>query len=369
MILDEVDPGSRAVLERYGFDAERFEELRRRVIAGQLKAQANVVHGRVEPLPESLVTMLPSPGSPGYAEARETGLEALRAGLVAVVVLAGGMATRFGGVVKGLVDAVDGRSFLEIKLGSVAELGSAVGVDVPLALMTSFSTDEPTRAFVAERGLGDPIFFTQFVAPRLELDGSVFRGADGSASLYGPGHGDLVEALRTSGTAARLRELGVRHVLVSNVDNLGARLDVVVVGVHVLAGRPVTTEVAIREGDVGGAPVLVDGRPRLLEGPQFPPGFDVERLTVFNTNTATIDLDVFEQEPELSWLYVEKDVDGRRAVQLERLYHEVASLFPTTFLQVPRTGPRGRFLPIKVPADLERSRDAIREMLAAPPDA
>ena len=30
------------------------------------------------------------------------------------IVLAGGMATRFGGVVKAVVEAVDGRSFLEI---------------------------------------------------------------------------------------------------------------------------------------------------------------------------------------------------------------------------------------------------------------
>jgi UTP--glucose-1-phosphate uridylyltransferase len=367
MILDEVDPASREVLEAYGFDPVRFEELRGRVASGELSAAANVVSGTLEPLPESMVTSLPEPDTPGHAEALELGVDALRSGRVAAVVLAGGMATRFGGVVKGLVEAIDGRSFLDVKLQSIAAPGRELGAEVPVALMTSFATDAPTRAYLDARAAehGRPIVFSQYVAPRLEPDGTLFRDADGNASLYGPGHGDLVEALRASGAAAELRARGVRHVLVSNVDNLAARLDPAVVGMHVRCGTKVTTEVAAREGDVGGAPVLLDGRPRLLEGPQFPPGFDVDRLSVFNTNTATIDLDVLESERELTWLYVEKEVGGRRAVQLERLYHEVAAQEPTTFLLVPRSGPRGRFLPIKVPADLERARDELRRLAAA----
>lgn len=366
MILDEVDPGARRVLEVFGLDPARFEALRARVASGELSAAANVVAGTIEVLPAAAITMLPDPGTPAHAEAREAGLAALRAGEVAAVILAGGMATRFGGVVKGLVEAVDGRSFLEVKLGSVAELAADLGAEIPVVLMTSHATDEATRAFVREHGLGAPLVFTQYAAPRLLPDGSLYRDENGLASLYGPGHGDLVEALPASGTAASLRERGVSRVLVSNVDNLGARVDPVVVGMHVLGGNPVTVEVAAKEGDVGGAPVLVDGRARLLEGPQFPESFDRSTLPVFNTNTASIELSVFEQQPELTWLYVEKDVPGGRAVQLERLYHEVAALFPTTFLQVPRGGPRGRFFPIKVPADLDRSRDAIRTMLASP---
>jgi hypothetical protein len=60
---------------------------------------------------------------------------------------------------------------------------------------------------------------------------------------------------------------------------------------------------------------------------------------------------------------VEKDVSGRPAVQLEQLVNEVTRLQPTTFLQVPRTGPQGRFFPIKTPADLEASREPLRELL------
>jgi hypothetical protein len=53
-------------------------------------------------------------------------------------------------------------------------------------------------------------------------------------------------------------------------------------------------------------------------------------------------------------------------VQLERLYHEISALVPTQYLEVPRRGPRGRFSPIKTPADLERAQDDLRELVGAP---
>ena len=93
-----------------------------------------------------------------------------------MVVLAGGMATRFGGGVKAVAEAVDGRSFLDVKLGETQRLGDALGAEIPVALMTSFATDEVVRAHVAERGLGQPLVFRQTAAPRLRPDGSLFLG-------------------------------------------------------------------------------------------------------------------------------------------------------------------------------------------------
>jgi UTP--glucose-1-phosphate uridylyltransferase len=115
---------------------------------------------------------------------------------------------------------------------------------------------------------------------------------------------------------------------------------------------------------MGGAPARVDGRMMLLETMRFPPDFDHESIPVFNTNTALIDVEALEQPYDLTWLYVEKDVGGRTAVQLERVYHEITAFLPTTYLVVPRSGPRGRFFPIKTPADLEESREHLRVMLA-----
>jgi UTP--glucose-1-phosphate uridylyltransferase len=359
-VLDQVDPRTQEVLERYRFDANLFEELRAAVADGRLTPEANAVRGTVEPPAETDLAPLSD-------DARAAGLGAIRRGEVAVAVLNGGMATRFGGVVKGVVDAVDGRSFLEWKLREAERAAGAAGGTIPFAVMNSFATDDLTRRFVAEHGLPEPLFFSQSVSLRLERDGSLFRTADGGASPYSPGHGDFADAIRASGVLDELLARGVRHLMLSNVDNLGARPDPAVIGMHLLRGNPVTAEVAAKHpGDAGGAPARVDCRTVLVEGFRFPPDFDQESIRVFATNSFVFDVDVLAEPHALTWLYVEKQVDGRPAVQLERLVNEITSFVPATYLEVPRTGPRGRFFPIKTPDDLETSREPLREMLDAP---
>ena len=362
----DVDRETAVVLERFGFDEALFESLRDRVASGELSPESNLIRGSIEPPRPREIAKLPAPGDAEYDEIRAAGLDALQRSEVAQVVLAGGMATRFGGVVKAVLTAVDGKSFLEAKLVQTHALERELGVAVPVALMTSFATDAEIRAHVVERSLGDPLVFNQFVSLRLEASGELLRAQDGKVSLYAPGHGDLFPALRRSGTLGGLRDRGVRYVTVSNVDNLGARVDPVVVGAHIVSTRPLTCEVARKEGDMGGAPVRVDGRLQMIEGPRFPGSFDQDLVPVFNTNTALFDIDALDADYDLSWLYVLKDADGRRAVQLERLYHEVSAFLPTQYLEVPRRGPKGRFLPIKTPADLEQAEDALRELVSAP---
>ncbi len=364
--LAGLDPGTQEILEHFGFDAEQFDALRKAVAAGTLSPATNVVSGEVQvPLPSD-VSRLPEAGSRAWDDARDAGLAALRDGRIAHVVLAGGMATRFGGVVKAVVEVLDGRSFLDISLGETARLSEALAVEIPVAVMTSFATDAVVRAHAAEIAVPKPIAFSQFVSLRLEPTGALFTDDEGQVSLYAPGHGDLFDALRGSGTLSALESMGVEHLVIVNVDNLGARLDPVVIGAHLLAGRPFTVEVAAKDGDTGGAPARVGGTLRLVEGPCFPPTFDQDSIPVFNTNTALVTVDAIRTPTELSWLYLEKLVDGRPAVQLERLYHELSAFVPTTYLEVPRRGQTGRFMPVKVPADLGRVRPELEEILRLP---
>jgi UTP--glucose-1-phosphate uridylyltransferase len=368
-LLHDIDHDLAAVLQRYGFDETQLLRLQSDVREGRLSPERNRLPGHVEPPAAGDVINLPSPGDKHRHEAYDAGAAAIREGAVAMAVLNGGMATRFGGVVKGIVEAVDGRSFLEWKLFDAGRTASALGGHVPCVVMNSFATEEATHAYLeadGRRGAGlpDPILFSQFVSLRLERDGRLFREADGRPSLYAPGHGDFPIALRRSGTLAALRSQGVRYVMLSNVDNLGARVDPVVVGAHLLGGRPVTVEVAPKAaGDAGGAPARVDGRVMLVEGFRFPLGFDQDSIPVFNTNSFVFNLDALDRDFDFTWFYVEKSADGRTAVQLERLVNELTAILPSTFLTVPRSGPQGRFFPIKAPEDLEATRPALREML------
>ena len=122
MTLDAVDLETRALLERYGFDDGLFESLRERVASGKLSVESNFLRGSIEPPAAGDVVRPPAPGEPGHAEARAAGIDALRRGELAQLVLAGRMATRFGGVVKAVLPAVDGKSFLEAKLSQTTAL-------------------------------------------------------------------------------------------------------------------------------------------------------------------------------------------------------------------------------------------------------
>jgi UTP--glucose-1-phosphate uridylyltransferase len=340
-----------SVVERYHFDESLFERLRALVADGTLSEESNYVRGEIEPLPDGALTQFDR----SYEAA---GRKAIERGEVAAAVLNGGMATRFGGLVKGIIEAVDGRSFLEWKLLDAERAG------VPMVVMNSFATDQATREFVSGLEVPPPLFFSQSVSLRLNPDGSLFKDDAGNPSPYAPGHGDFVHSLRRERVLDELRARGVRLLLLSNVDNLAARVDPEVVGAHLAGGRPITLEVTAKApGDTGGAPALVDGRPRAVEGYCFPPEFDQDRIPVFVTNCFVFDLGALDRDYDLTWLYVQKEISGRPAVQLEQLVNEVTRFQPTTFLQVPRSGPQGRFFPVKTPEDLEAAREPLRELL------
>ena len=335
-------------------DRERIEGFARAIGRGELGPARNRLPSQPEPAGPEDVDRLEAFDASRRARTRARGLEALARGEVACCVLNGGMATRFGGAVKGIVSALGDKSFLELKLAQARSCGP-----VPFVVMNSFATDRATREFLSARGLDGAVrCFRQGVSLRLTPEGELFRDAAGALSLYAPGHGDLPDALRDSGTLDWLAERGVRALALSNVDNLGADVDPVVVGYHLEHGKPLTAEVAKTvPGDVGGAPARVDGRLQVVEGFRFPLGFDFSRLVYLNTNTFILSLDLLREEHPLTWFYVEKAVDGRPAVQMERLVHELSARVDSAFLATPRDGPQGRFFPTKTREDLEALRD------------
>jgi UTP--glucose-1-phosphate uridylyltransferase len=336
-----------------GLDRAQVETHARAIASGALSRGSNAVPGEPRPAGPEHVETLESIAPGERAELERLGRDAIERGRVAVAVLNGGMATRFGGDVKGIIEAVGGRSFLEVKLAQASAFGR-----VPFLIMNSFATHARTLDFLAARGLvGRAQTFLQSVSLRLTPSGDVYRDDAGRVSLYAPGHGDFPGSLRRSGLLARLAQQGVETILLSNIDNLGAELDPLVTGFHLARGRPLTAEVAATlPGDVGGAPAFVGDRLQIVEGFRFPAGFDFARVPFMATNTFALSLALLERDFPLRWFYVEKAVDGRTAVQMERLVNELSSFVPTSYLATPRGGPRGRFFPIKTRAELDALR-------------
>jgi UTP--glucose-1-phosphate uridylyltransferase len=378
----------RATLARHRFDAGLLRRLAARL--GTESAADNFVTGKLSaPRPEDL-GRLPAAGSSEHARLTALGEGALREGRVALLVLAGGMATRMGGVVKALVEAFDGHTFLDLRLRENATWSARAGRPVPLWLMTSDATDGPTREALKKANAPAHVAtFRQDVGLRLTPEGSLFRDEHGAVSTYSPGHGDLPDALRRSGLLERFVASpnggGSRTVWIANLDNLGASIDSAILGLFMKArparaeARParaqtaadVMVEVAPKEaGDKGGIPAWADTpdgrRLQVLEEFRLPPGFDAASVRVFNTNTFLVRAEPLLRAPiHWNWFEVEKKVDGRTAVQFERLLQELTAAMPAAYVRVPREGDFARFLPVKDHEELARRREAIRQVAAA----
>jgi len=155
--------------------------------------------------------------------------------------------------------------------------------------------------------------------------------------------------------------------MIANLDNLGATLDPLIVGLHAAHGLSVTCEVVEKVGsDRGGIPVGLGGRTVVLEELRLPARFDAARVPVFSTNTFHVSARTL-LEADLRWTYfaVRKSVAGSPVVQLERLVNELTIHLDTAYLRVPRAGPASRFLPVKDRDELERRRNEIDAVVRA----
>jgi len=355
-------------LSQRGFRAERLVALAREIGTG--RDARNRLTGVVTPPRPGDVVDAPAPGSADEARFREIGVAELRAGRVALCVLAGGMATRMGGVVKALVEALPGKRFLDLRLAEQAALARAHGKTVPLWLMTSEATYGPIVEALGDRVDGETLaVFEQCVSMRLTPEGSLFREADGEPSVYATGHGDLPDALGESGLLRRFLERtgGRGTVWLANLDNLGAGVDPAILGLLLETKTDLMVEVVDKVGtDRGGVPVRWENKRIIAEEFRLPEGVDPAAIRVFNTNTFAcrarrlLDLDF-----EFSFVEVEKTVEGRRAVQFERLLGEMTVAIEPMFLHVPRTGPESRFLPVKDNDELARRRPEIEALARA----
>lgn len=356
-------------LAAYGFDAEQFDQLRGRLTGSQHSGSdgrdANWVLGSIEPpAADDLIRLAPS-GTAERDRLAEAGREAVAGGQVGVLLLAGGMATRFGGGVKALAEALPGLTFAAAKLADLRCLAGELDCVIPLWLMTSFQSDGVLRDWaVASASAEVPIrIAAQGVSIRLTPRGDLFRDSGGAVSLYAPGHGDAPWAMQQCGLLGEFARRGGRHLFVTNADNAAATLDPAVIGAHLAGSRPLTCEVT--EGHAaGGSPWRVDGHLQIVETFRLPPGVDPLATGAANTNSLVADVEVFEASWPLTWFEVHKRVDGAEVVQFERLLGELSAFADTSMLLVPADGPDGRFQPVKDPAELEARRPEIARILS-----
>lgn len=344
-----------------------FVEYVRRVEAGET---GMIPEESVQP-----VESLPDAKDFGELE-RAAGLEALPFTLL--LKLNGGLGTGMGlNKAKSLLVAKDGHTFLDLLARQVRALRGTHGIQLPLVLMNSFSTEEDSlealqsdEAFM--EGQGDiPLSFLQHKVPKLERDTLIPAEwpANPELTWCPPGHGDLYTALVTSGMLDRLLAAGYRYAFVSNSDNLGATLDVAILGHFAQTRSSMMMEAADRtEADRKGGHLArrADGSLLLRESAQCPEADmdtfqDVQRHRYFNSNSIWLNLekvksylDAHEGKVLLPVILNRKTVDPRDetstpVLQIETAMGSAIGVFPgATAVRIPKH----RFAPVKTTDDL-----------------
>jgi len=332
-----------SLLDAYGFDRVQHEQIQADLRGGRIGLAQNRLpaSSRIEDVSER------PPGLSALSEHhRKKGMDALAAGMVAVVSLAGGVGSRWtkgAGVVKALNPfcKLGGRhrSFVETHLAKSLRVGRACGAMVPHVLTTSYLTHGAIEAHLranANYGYPGPLLLSpgriiglrlvpmerdlrfaweemaqqvldeqaQKVRESLHTTLMAWARQTGEGSnytdnlpmqcLHPVGHWYEVPNLMRNGTLLRLLEERprLRYLMVHNIDTAGADVDASLLGYHIEEDAAMTAEVIARQvEDRGGGLARIDGRVRLVEGLALPDEETETRLSYYNSATYWIDID------------------------------------------------------------------------------
>ncbi len=334
-----------SLLEQYGFDRVQHEQIKADLRSGRIGLAQNrlPVSSKIEDVqPDDVFD-----ATNGLPERfRQIGLEALAAGAVAVISLAGGAGSRWtkgAGVVKALNPfcKLGGkhRNFIEIHLAKSRRIGQLCGAPLPHIITTSYLTHRPIEAYLAAENnysypgplrlspgrsvglrlvpMARDLRFAWEEMPQQLLDEQAQKVQDslhaaliGWAQMMGEGsdytdnlpmqclhpvgHWYEVPNLLRNGLLRQLlaERPQLKYLMVHNIDTLGADVDPALLGYHIEQGAALTTEVITRRiEDRGGGLARIDGHLRLIEGLALPREEIEFRLSYYNSSTTWLDID------------------------------------------------------------------------------
>uniref|UniRef100_A0A4W5KHN4 UTP--glucose-1-phosphate uridylyltransferase n=2 Tax=Hucho hucho TaxID=62062 RepID=A0A4W5KHN4_9TELE len=189
---------------------------------------------------------------------------------------------------------------------------------------------------------------------------------DQADAWYPPGHGDIYASFYNSGLLDQLIDAGKEYIFVSNIDNLGATVDLFILNHLMTQPKDKRCEFIMEVTDKtradvkGGTLIQYDDKLRLLEIAQVPKAHvdefkSVTKFKIFNTNNLWISLAAIKRLHEQNAMDMEiivnpKTLDGGlNVIQLETAVGAAIKAFDNALgVNVPRS----RFLPVKTSSDL-----------------
>jgi len=288
-----------------------------------------------------------------------------------VLKLNGGLGTGMGlDKAKSLLEVKDGNTFLDLIAKQILKLREKF--PVRFMLMNSFSTEDDTKEFFKKyedifKTWDEEVSFVQNMSPK--VDAETMKPGEWptkpSCEWCPPGHGDIYAALVCSGKLDKLLENGYKYMFVSNSDNLGATLDMRLLGFLASSEAPMLMEVCVRgEDDKKGGHLAKDkesGKLVLRESAQCPGDDekdfqDITKHKFFNTNNLWLNLEKLKAAMvggvlELPMIVNGKKMDpaskenpGPKVIQLETAMGAAISALPGSNAIIV---PFERFAPVK----------------------
>lgn len=228
--------------------------------------------GKLEPLSALEVTEIEA----NKVRYEAIGLDAIKAGKVGAVLLAGGQGTRLGsdgpkgkyniGITKDVY-------IFERLIRNLLDVTDKAGCFVPLYIMTSDKNNDETISFFEEKNyFGYPKdfvkFFKQEMAPSVDFNGKLYMEAADSLSLSPNGNGGWFYSMSVTGVLKDVKARGVEWLNIFAVDNVLQRIaDPIFVGATLDSGR-VSGAKVVRKADPNekvGVLCLEDGKPSIVE--------------------------------------------------------------------------------------------------------
>lgn len=327
-------------------------------------AKDSIVWEKIEKLPRDAIRPYNHLTAPDKARAK-----AMLDKLV-VVKLNGGLGTSMGCKgPKSVIPVRNDLTFLDLTVQQIESLNKTFGCDVPLVLMNSFNTDEDTEKIIRKYSGFDVriVTFNQSRYPRIHKESLMPIATDIKTEVdieawYPPGHGDFYKSFYNSGVLDEFVKQGREYVFLSNIDNMGATVDLNILNLCLSEDHEFVMEVTDKtRADVkGGTLIEYEGKLRLLEVAQVPKKHiedfkSIKKFSVFNTNNLWIKLPAIKRILEDGTMDMEVIVnpksldDGVNVIQLETAVGAAMKCFENGIgINVPRS----RFLPVKKSSDL-----------------
>lgn len=206
----------------------------------------------------------------------QAGIEALKAGKVAAVLLAGGQGTRLGlDKPKGMLNVGVNKTLylFEAHVKYLLSIKEQCGTTVPFYIMTSDINYNDTVNFFEENDYfgydkNKVKFFIQDMAPATDFNGKIYLKSKSELALSPNGNGGWFLSMVKAGLVEDMKKQGIEYLSAFSVDNVLQKInDPAFVGAAVLSDADVTAKVVRKadEREKVGVLCLEDGRPSIVE--------------------------------------------------------------------------------------------------------